>query len=478
MLGRGAFCISHVGNVIFREVCQEYRNEYHAARSRHDKTNIASIIVNSVTSKNSRFLRKVDTHHNEEHKHDENLNNTKKKKRVWLLVDFNSCIEKVKQTISEKTYQPKVKELYINATASDDQHNTRISSLLINKSSSMPTDNNDVVVNHNDKPLSGSIKNKRTHDTIDTIEKNTDESIDRKRPAINNYSNQELSFLHFVSSNDRNQTDQQYNPYQLTTGMDNNNSNYNNHSTSIASYIRSASEQYINNNNSNNISFDNIVDNSMSSTALATSPNNNMIDESTRLLCQRLIENRILVLQRFEEQQNLHTLQSQIIQQLEQQERNNNSNNINLFNNNTISSPMLLHHPDHHHPDNLLSNNRDYIEMNTPPMMQRQQQHQNELSQLLSFVEQPTNHRNMFQGNHPMLIQSMDDSLLGMANRILNNNNINNSNNNNELLSWHVPDTLSRERLAAFSASHNKTKSVDDTEQNRNIQKYNNISKK
>jgi hypothetical protein len=99
LLGRGAFCINHVGNIQFRSFCWNYRPRYNATKSRKIKSLIAKDVLSLLESEGYRFLRQpteMEQMHSEE-------NST----GSWVLADALSIEEKVKQTLRDKEYIPK-----------------------------------------------------------------------------------------------------------------------------------------------------------------------------------------------------------------------------------------------------------------------------------------------------------------------------------------------------------------------------------
>ena len=107
LLGRGAFCINYVGNVMFREICISRREEYNSTARRKFKNLIAQEIVEVVHKNGGRFLRQL----NDE---DEARKlGVPRGARAWVLADDASISEKVKQALREKEYNPKVKDRYL-----------------------------------------------------------------------------------------------------------------------------------------------------------------------------------------------------------------------------------------------------------------------------------------------------------------------------------------------------------------------------
>jgi hypothetical protein len=103
LLGRGAASINYVGNVLFREIVKERREQYLSTARRQTKDNIAREIIDVVNSRKGRFLRKVvSVEEKNELGIPEYLN-------AYVVVDKQKVIEKVKQSLRDKEYNPQEK---------------------------------------------------------------------------------------------------------------------------------------------------------------------------------------------------------------------------------------------------------------------------------------------------------------------------------------------------------------------------------
>jgi hypothetical protein len=103
LLGRGAFCINHVGNVLFRDLCAGERKLYGSTLNREKKQSIAEGILFTINSVNGRFLRVASQTELEEA-------GVPHLSKGWVIANRTVVIEKIKQVLREKTYFPKVKE--------------------------------------------------------------------------------------------------------------------------------------------------------------------------------------------------------------------------------------------------------------------------------------------------------------------------------------------------------------------------------
>jgi hypothetical protein len=108
LLGRGAFAINYVGNVLFRELCRGRRDEYNAALRRKQKTGIAREILREVRSNNGRFLRQA----TENEQMEAHLQGIPFDLKVWVFVDEGRILDKVKQSIRERDYHPMAQTIF------------------------------------------------------------------------------------------------------------------------------------------------------------------------------------------------------------------------------------------------------------------------------------------------------------------------------------------------------------------------------
>jgi hypothetical protein len=101
LLGRGAASINYVGNVLFREIVRERRDEYLSTARRQTKDDIARQIIDVVSSRNGRFLRKiVDVGEKRTLGIPEHVVN------AYVIVGKEKKLEKVKQSLRDKEYNP------------------------------------------------------------------------------------------------------------------------------------------------------------------------------------------------------------------------------------------------------------------------------------------------------------------------------------------------------------------------------------
>jgi hypothetical protein len=100
LLGRGAGSINYVGNVLFREVVKERRDEYLATSKRQLKDSIARDIVQAVALRKGRFLRKIVS--DDERKYF----GVAKNGNAWIVANYERTLEKVKQSLRDREYSP------------------------------------------------------------------------------------------------------------------------------------------------------------------------------------------------------------------------------------------------------------------------------------------------------------------------------------------------------------------------------------
>jgi hypothetical protein len=101
LLGRGAFCINHIGNVRFRETCSSRREEYNSTNRRRNKSSIAQEIVSAIGADGGQFLREAT-------RLELKQAGLPKRTKGWVVAESDSVLEKVKQTLRDKDYTQKV----------------------------------------------------------------------------------------------------------------------------------------------------------------------------------------------------------------------------------------------------------------------------------------------------------------------------------------------------------------------------------
>ena len=95
LMGRGAAVIGNEGNRRFRKLIQKYKAEYDATRIRQEKDRIARRIVDTITSRGGRFLRKIDTPQQAE------FFKVPAGKSAWVIVNQLVVLQKVKQAFRD-----------------------------------------------------------------------------------------------------------------------------------------------------------------------------------------------------------------------------------------------------------------------------------------------------------------------------------------------------------------------------------------
>ena len=98
MLGRGSPAIQHIGNIRFRELVQSRKGEYARAHRHSEKDEIARRIVQEVTNRNGKFVRRVAT------MDERRYLGAPEGTPVWAVADISVALEKTKQTLREKGY--------------------------------------------------------------------------------------------------------------------------------------------------------------------------------------------------------------------------------------------------------------------------------------------------------------------------------------------------------------------------------------
>jgi hypothetical protein len=105
LLGRGAFCINHIGNVMFQDFCAGKRDGYNSTTNRKRKKDVVEGILNAIYAKGGRFLRSANETELVE-------SGALLWTRGWVLADHKSILLKIKQILREKEYIPKVKSTH------------------------------------------------------------------------------------------------------------------------------------------------------------------------------------------------------------------------------------------------------------------------------------------------------------------------------------------------------------------------------
>jgi len=97
MLGRGSGPNEHIGNIRFRQLVADRKEEYLHTRNRQKKAKIAREIVKIVTRCKGRFLRKIEFDSVTRH----HFKIPKSVKSAWVIVDDATKIEKAKQALRQ-----------------------------------------------------------------------------------------------------------------------------------------------------------------------------------------------------------------------------------------------------------------------------------------------------------------------------------------------------------------------------------------
>lgn len=95
LMGRGAAVIGNEGNRRFRKLIQKYKVEYDATRIRQEKDRIARKIVEAITSRQGRFLKKIDTPAAQD------AFQVPSGKSAWMVVKQAVVLQKVKQAFRD-----------------------------------------------------------------------------------------------------------------------------------------------------------------------------------------------------------------------------------------------------------------------------------------------------------------------------------------------------------------------------------------
>lgn len=95
LMGRGAAVIGNEGNRRFRKLIQKYKHEYDSTRIRQEKDRIARKIMETIISRQGRFLKKIDTPAQAE------FFKVPSGKTAWVSVKEAVVLQKVKQAFRD-----------------------------------------------------------------------------------------------------------------------------------------------------------------------------------------------------------------------------------------------------------------------------------------------------------------------------------------------------------------------------------------
>lgn len=115
LFGRGSGPNNREGNITFRRLVKERKEEYNATKNRQIKHNIALDIIATIrTTENGRFLRKATPK-------DMNRLGIPQNTEAWCMVDEKAILEKVKQALRQKA---EWKDLEDHSTSGGDNSGT------------------------------------------------------------------------------------------------------------------------------------------------------------------------------------------------------------------------------------------------------------------------------------------------------------------------------------------------------------------
>lgn len=106
LLGRGDLTKRHEGNVRFRQLIQEKREQYATARTKPIKDEVACEIVRMVEERTGRFVRKVESSSDEEKKL-----GVPADVEAWMPVDKVAALKKVKQAFRDNKPPTNIEDL-------------------------------------------------------------------------------------------------------------------------------------------------------------------------------------------------------------------------------------------------------------------------------------------------------------------------------------------------------------------------------
>ena len=106
LLGRGSHLVKYEGNIEFRRLIHERKDEYISSVRHSQKDHIARDVINKVKSRNGRFLRKVDNPMEMK-----KLNIPANITSAWVHVDEGVVVEKIKQAFRDSCKEGSLSDL-------------------------------------------------------------------------------------------------------------------------------------------------------------------------------------------------------------------------------------------------------------------------------------------------------------------------------------------------------------------------------
>jgi hypothetical protein len=121
LIGRGASISKFPGNILFRQLLNEQREQYTSRCRRRLKNDIAEQIIIQINQRGGRFLREVIISEDDDGEFLELSHNTKR----WMIVDKKSVKAKIKEALRE-IKNPSVDAHASGTFATDGQQQTII----------------------------------------------------------------------------------------------------------------------------------------------------------------------------------------------------------------------------------------------------------------------------------------------------------------------------------------------------------------
>lgn len=120
LLGRGQPILNYPGNLRFRKIIKEHKEEYSATGKHATKDDIARSVLSKIKETGARFLRKIEENERDALKIPEEVFH------AWLIVDEVASLQKVKQALRE---QPNSKKRVSDAANSKNKKSRKGASL-------------------------------------------------------------------------------------------------------------------------------------------------------------------------------------------------------------------------------------------------------------------------------------------------------------------------------------------------------------
>jgi hypothetical protein len=162
LLGRGSHLVKYEGNIEFRRLIHERKEEYISSVRHSQKDYIARDVISKVKSKNGRFLRKVDNPM-EMKKYNIPANITS----AWVHVDEGVVVEKIKQAFRDSCKEGSLSELHQSGEEAEESSKVpKPSGKSLKSESNIPSDSSRVAHAVGSSPVADKWQSKHKKELI------------------------------------------------------------------------------------------------------------------------------------------------------------------------------------------------------------------------------------------------------------------------------------------------------------------------